>query len=113
MGTTGEMKTESLMEDTTTEESTLVIKLECTDEQIQMEEKQEELERLKTLLAQKEQENDLLRMKIRTCQVPYPLTAECGYLKEGDGLMVDKGFLIEKDVQELGLNLNIPPIAKN
>jgi len=27
MGTTGEMKTESLMEDTTTEESTLVIKL--------------------------------------------------------------------------------------
>jgi len=53
---------------------------ECTDEQIQMkekqEEKQEELERLKTLLAQKEQENDLLRMKIRTCQVPYPLTAE-------------------------------------
>ena len=27
--------------------------------------------------------------------------------------MVDKGFLIEKDVNELGLNLNIPPIAKS
>ena len=33
--------------------------------------------------------------------------------KAGDGLMVDKGFLIEKDVNELGLNLNIPPIAKS
>lgn len=38
---------------------------------------------------------------------------QCGYLKAGDGLMVDKGFLIEKDVQELGLNLNIPPFAKS
>ena len=27
--------------------------------------------------------------------------------------MVDKGFLIEKDVNELGLNLNIPPFAKS
>ncbi|CAM4658746.1 unnamed protein product [Leuciscus chuanchicus] len=38
---------------------------------------------------------------------------QCGYLKAGDGLMVDKGFLIEKDVKELGLNLNIPPFAKS
>lgn len=38
---------------------------------------------------------------------------QCGYLKTGDGLMVDKGFLIEKDVKELGLNLNIPPFAKS
>ncbi|CAM4425782.1 unnamed protein product [Leuciscus chuanchicus] len=42
----------------------------------QMKEKQEELELLKTLLAQKEKENDLLRAKIQTCQAPYPLTAE-------------------------------------
>lgn len=38
---------------------------------------------------------------------------QCGYLKIGDGLMVDKGFLIEKDVKELGLELNIPPFAKS
>ncbi len=37
---------------------------------------------------------------------------QCGYLKRGDGLMVDKGFLIEKDVKELGLKLNIPPVCK-
>ena len=37
---------------------------------------------------------------------------QCGYLEKGDGLMVDKGFLIEKDVEELGLKLNIPPFAK-
>lgn len=49
---------------------------ECTDDQPQMKEKQEELERLKTLLAQKEKENDLLRAKIQTCQASYPLTAE-------------------------------------
>ncbi|KAK7117021.1 hypothetical protein R3I94_022537 [Phoxinus phoxinus] len=81
--TTGEIATESLMEDTTTEESTPLTETECTDDQPQMEEKreqmeekQEELERLKTLFAQKENENDLLRAKIRTCQAPYPLTAE-------------------------------------
>lgn len=28
-------------------------------------------------------------------------------------VMVDKGFLIEKDVEELGLKLNIPPFAKS
>ncbi|KAL1276413.1 hypothetical protein QQF64_036036 [Cirrhinus molitorella] len=27
---------------------------------------------------------------------------QCGYLNVGDGLMVDKGFLIEKEVEEIG-----------
>lgn len=38
---------------------------------------------------------------------------ECGYLKKGDALMADKGFLIEKDVESLGLKLNIPPFNKS
>ncbi|KAL2092960.1 hypothetical protein ACEWY4_010272 [Coilia grayii] len=38
---------------------------------------------------------------------------QCGYLKPGDGLMADKGFLIDKDVKDLGLNLNMPPFAKS
>lgn len=38
---------------------------------------------------------------------------QCGYLKRGDGLMEDKGFLNDKDVKELGLKLNIPPFAKS
>lgn len=37
----------------------------------------------------------------------------CGYLKVGDGLMVDKGFLIEKEVENIGLKLNIPPFARS
>ena len=37
---------------------------------------------------------------------------QCGYLNVGDGLMVDKGFLIEKEVEEIGLKLNIPPFAR-
>ena len=32
-------------------------------------------------------------------------------MKRGDGIMVDKGFHIEKEIQELGLQLNIPPFA--
>ena len=31
-----------------------------------------------------------------------------GYLKEGDGLMADKGFNIEDEVHKCGLKLNIP-----
>ncbi|XP_051813815.1 uncharacterized protein LOC127536712 isoform X2 [Acanthochromis polyacanthus] len=38
---------------------------------------------------------------------------ECGYLKKGDALMADKGFLIEKDVESLGLKLNIPPFNRS
>ncbi|XP_058604584.1 uncharacterized protein LOC131522822 isoform X2 [Onychostoma macrolepis] len=71
-----EMVAESIMEDTTTEESTMVIKMECTDDQPEIEETRVELQRLKTLLAQKEKENDLLREKIRTHQALYPLTPE-------------------------------------
>lgn len=41
-----------------------------------MTETQEEVERLKTLLGQKEKENDLLRKKIQACQAPNPLTPE-------------------------------------
>lgn len=33
---------------------------------------------------------------------------QCGYLKIGDGLMADKGFVIEKGEEEIGLRLNIP-----
>ncbi|XP_042598846.1 uncharacterized protein LOC109111146 isoform X2 [Cyprinus carpio] len=66
-----EMVAESIME-----ESAVVIKMECTDDQSQTEETQVELERLKTLLALKEKENDLLREKIQTHQALYPLTPE-------------------------------------
>lgn len=41
-----------------------------------MTERQDEVERLKTLLDQKEKEIDLLREKIQACQVPNPLTPE-------------------------------------
>ena len=34
-----------------------------------------------------------------------------GYVKDGDAIMVDKGFNIEKELNELGLLLNIPPFA--
>ncbi|KAL3852059.1 hypothetical protein ACJMK2_015748 [Sinanodonta woodiana] len=36
---------------------------------------------------------------------------ECGKLKRGDGVMVDKGFLIQHEIEELGLKLVIPPFA--
>lgn len=38
---------------------------------------------------------------------------ETGYLKEGDGIMGDKGFDIAREVEETGLKLNIPPFAKS
>lgn len=38
---------------------------------------------------------------------------QSGYLKVGDGLMTDKGFLIEKEVEKIGLKLNIPPFARS
>ncbi len=49
----------------------------------------------------------------RRCEIKDVLKGllQCGHLNRGDGLMVDKGFLIEKDVKELGLQLNIPPFA--
>lgn len=34
-----------------------------------------------------------------------------GKIHEGDGVMADKGFRIEKDIEKLGLRLNIPPFA--
>ncbi|XP_072532968.1 uncharacterized protein [Salminus brasiliensis] len=37
---------------------------------------------------------------------------ETGYLNPGDGLMADKGFQNQKDVEEIGLSLNIPPFAQ-
>ena len=36
-----------------------------------------------------------------------------GYVKENDAIMADKGFRIEKDLEKLGLNLNIPPFASS
>ncbi|XP_030003765.1 uncharacterized protein LOC115428719 isoform X2 [Sphaeramia orbicularis] len=36
---------------------------------------------------------------------------QCGFLKKGDGLMTDESFQIEKEVEEIGLKLNIPPSA--
>lgn len=35
----------------------------------------------------------------------------CGKLRDGDGIMVDKGFRIQKEIEELGLKLWIPPFA--
>lgn len=37
---------------------------------------------------------------------------QSGYLDVGDGLMVDEGFLIKKEVEEIGLQLNIPPFVR-
>lgn len=34
-----------------------------------------------------------------------------GYLKQGDGLMADKGFLIDQELENVGLKLNIPPFV--
>lgn len=36
---------------------------------------------------------------------------QCGKLQNGDGVMVDKGFNIEKEIEAIGLRLNIPPFA--
>jgi hypothetical protein len=36
---------------------------------------------------------------------------DSGKLKSGDGVMVDKGFLIREEIEELGLKLYIPPFA--
>ena len=36
---------------------------------------------------------------------------EHGYLKKGDGVMVDKGFTIGNELEKLGLKLYIPPFA--
>ncbi|KAK3105240.1 hypothetical protein FSP39_020500 [Pinctada imbricata] len=38
---------------------------------------------------------------------------EIGYLNTGDGVMGDKGFNIESEVESLGLRLNIPPFAQS
>ncbi|KAK1876644.1 putative nuclease HARBI1 [Dissostichus eleginoides] len=38
---------------------------------------------------------------------------EIGYLQRGDGLMADKGFLIEDDIKSVGLQLNLPPFARS
>jgi len=34
-----------------------------------------------------------------------------GHLQKGDGVMVDKGFLIASEIEQLGLKLYIPPFA--
>lgn len=34
-----------------------------------------------------------------------------GYINNGDAIMVDKGFSIRQEIEELGLLLNIPPFA--
>ena len=34
-----------------------------------------------------------------------------GFLLDGDAIMADKGFRIEKDLLDLGLGLNIPPFS--
>lgn len=34
-----------------------------------------------------------------------------GKIHGGDGVMTDKGFRIEKDIETFGLRLNIPPFA--
>jgi hypothetical protein len=36
-----------------------------------------------------------------------------GCIQDNDGIMADKGFRIEKDLQELKLKLNIPPFASS
>lgn len=36
-----------------------------------------------------------------------------GDLAEGDAIMADKGFRIEKDLNEIGIGLNIPPFASS
>ena len=36
-----------------------------------------------------------------------------GCIQDNDGIMADKGFSIEKNLQELKLKLNIPPFASS
>lgn len=36
---------------------------------------------------------------------------DSGKIKRGDGIMVDKGFLISEEIEKLGLKLHIPPFA--
>lgn len=38
---------------------------------------------------------------------------DSGYLHRGDGIMADKGFLIEEEMQALGLKLNLPPFSRS
>ena len=38
---------------------------------------------------------------------------EVVYLKKGDGIMADKGSLIEEDIKAIGLELNLPPFARS
>jgi hypothetical protein len=38
---------------------------------------------------------------------------EMGCIQDNDGIMADKGFRIEKDLQELKLKLNIPSFASS
>uniref|UniRef100_A0A8C6TVD4 THAP-type domain-containing protein n=1 Tax=Neogobius melanostomus TaxID=47308 RepID=A0A8C6TVD4_9GOBI len=37
---------------------------------------------------------------------------DSGYLQRGDGIMADKGFLIEEEMEALGLQLNLPPCSR-
>ncbi|XP_035253283.1 uncharacterized protein LOC118216299 isoform X2 [Anguilla anguilla] len=48
------------------------------------------------------------------CYITKQLTRliQDGYLEPGDGIMADKGLLIGKDIEKIGLHLNIPPFAK-
>lgn len=38
---------------------------------------------------------------------------DCGKMNKGDGVMVDKGFLIQEEIEKLGLKLYIPPFASS
>ena len=38
---------------------------------------------------------------------------DCGKLQDGDGIMVDKGFRIQEEINELGFHLNIPPFSRS
>lgn len=38
---------------------------------------------------------------------------ENGYIKQGDGIMADKGFTIHNELNQLGLVLNIPPFSSS
>ncbi len=38
---------------------------------------------------------------------------EHNYMNKGDAIMVDKGFLTENELEEIGLRVNIPPFAQS
>lgn len=38
---------------------------------------------------------------------------DTGYLQRGDGIMADKGFLIEEEMRAVGLQLNLQPISRS